>query len=230
MERYSILIIFLVAGLLFSGCSEGFKKTANEPLHAESGIGITIWKVPALGIGTWGGAGILSSQRVPALIIRPYDYTQETPPPTPPGAPPPPVIPSPSEEAPSATSPSTSSATESRSIPYPTVYSAAPFDDPTLLVVLNRTPHEMKFWINNELPLPLPPYGSTADIRLAIGTHMMAGVLVRKTAMGDMDIPFDCGFFEVRPGGRATVIRITGISYSERGSCRIEQKSLRQYR
>lgn len=68
-----LIIIYL---FLFSGCA-GARKTAQEPIHAETGGGITIWKIPIIGFGGWGNGG------TPDIIVYQYNYQtkpQTTPP------------------------------------------------------------------------------------------------------------------------------------------------------
>lgn len=81
MRRISLAI---VAVLALSGCTAwpGLQKSTQEPVHAESGFGVTIWKIPLVGIGGWGTAPYYE---VPPVIIHRYE-----PPSVPYGAPPPP--------------------------------------------------------------------------------------------------------------------------------------------
>ncbi len=83
---YLFMLIFVIGlFIIFFGCA-GAQKTAQEPLHAETGGGITIWKIPIVGIGGWG------TNTTPDIIVYKYNY-QTQPPPTPPGAQPsPPAV------------------------------------------------------------------------------------------------------------------------------------------
>ena len=49
-------LLLLMTLLMMSGCA-GLRQTAKEPVHAETGAGITVWKIPVLGFDEWGNYG-----------------------------------------------------------------------------------------------------------------------------------------------------------------------------
>lgn len=147
-------IILLIVLLLLSSCA-GLQKTSEEPVHAEYGTGITIWKIPVIGFGSWGGSG-----GVPDVIIHKYDY-QARPPALAPGTPPgPPTAPP--------------------AVDYSTIYSSS-FDDPSLVVFKNDSYRKVKIEINDQKPIVLDPYGATANLHLGLGKHKVKIVIEKPT-------------------------------------------------
>jgi hypothetical protein len=71
----TVVIFFSLSGCVGVRHQTGFQKTTNEPLHAESGTGITVWKIPILGIGNWGD--FWGQSQVPSVIVHRYDYTAQ---------------------------------------------------------------------------------------------------------------------------------------------------------
>jgi len=175
-----ILIIFLTS------CATGAKKTAQEPFHAESGAGITIWKIPIVGIGAWGqdswGSG------APSVIVHKYNY-QAQPPALAPGAPP--SLP---DKAPGI-------------VDYQTIYGSA-WDDPTLVIFKNDSYRKIRIGIDGQRPIVLAPYGATADLHLGVGEHRARLIIEKPTAAH--------GAFEVirflpisiRPEGQAQIFHL----------------------
>lgn len=147
-------LIFFLFLLFLSGCA-GLQKTANEPVHAEYGAGITIWKIPIIGFGSWGSSG-----EVPDVIIHKYDYQARPPalaPGTPPGTPiAPPVV------------------------DYSTIYSSA-FDDPSLVIFKNDSYRKVRIEIDAQKPILLDPYGATANLHLGPGEHKVKIVIEKPT-------------------------------------------------
>ena len=175
----ALLIIFL------SGCASVVgPKTTEEPLRAESGAGVTIWKVPVLGIGVW---GVSSSGQIPSVIIHKYDY-QAQPPALAPGTPPSP---------PWMTS----------VVDYPTIYSSS-WDDPTLVVFKNDSYRKVRIEIDGQRPIVLSPYGATSDIHLGLGEHRVRLTIEKPTrAHGTLEV---VKFFKIRisPCSRSRIIHI----------------------
>lgn len=127
----------------------GAVATAEEPLHAESGVGVTIWKFPIVGIGGWGfGAG-----RVPEVVVYNYNYQAVPSPATPSGIPvQPPGPPQP--------------------VPYGTIYPAAPSDDPTRVIFVSGSDRAtLRLRVQGQPEIVLPPRGASADIQLGPGEH-----------------------------------------------------------
>lgn len=180
-----VWLLLLVIILLSFGCATGAKKTAEEPLHAELGAGITIWKVPILGFGGWGGD---SYGRVPDIIIHRYDYTVK-PPPTPPGAPPTP---------PTAIPPAAD---------YQTIYSSV-YDDPSLVIFNNKSYRNIKITIDGQSPIRLEPYRSTSNLHLGQGDHRTVIEIERPTAAHGIWTTTRSFTIRVRPEGRSQIFDI----------------------
>lgn len=53
MNRNIAITVIIIIIIMTASCA-GLQKTSEEPIHAEKGTGITIWKIPVLGIGSWG--------------------------------------------------------------------------------------------------------------------------------------------------------------------------------
>jgi len=180
---YCIVVIILFV-ILSSGCATGAKKNSQKPLHAESGVGVTIWKVPIFGIGFWGqdswwGSGMSS------VIVHQYNYRAQ-PQPAPPGTPPLP---------PTAMPPAAD---------YPTIYGSS-WDDPTLVIFKNNSYRKTKIEINGQKPIVLEPYGATANLHLDIGEHPVRLTIEKPTAShGTWEV---VRFFPIyiRPEGRSQI-------------------------
>jgi hypothetical protein len=175
------IIIILFICLLF-GCA-GLQKTSQEPLHAESGGGITIWKIPVIGLGGWG----TDNNRIAEIIVHKYDY-QARPAPSLPGTPPtPPTVPPAAD--------------------YQTIYKSS-WDDPTLVIFKNDSYRKVRIEINNQKPIVLKPYGATSNLHLGLGELRVKIVIEKPTAAhGVWEIT---RFFTIRiqPEGRSQIIYI----------------------
>ncbi len=182
----ALLLVLLLIVFSSPGCA-GLQKTAQEPLHAESGTAITAGKVPIVGVGSWGGG--LFGGGVPQVVINRYDYAAQ-PVPTPPGAPP--------VQTTAPTPPS-----------YPTVYSSA-WDDPTLVVLNNQSSRFVRVSIDGKPEFRLLPYQATADLHLGLGEHRVQVVVEKQTSHPEQPIlevrrELRIG---IRPEGRSQIIYI----------------------
>ena len=162
-----IAVVIAIIATLCSGCvgirhQTGAQKTANEPLHTESGIGATIWKIPILGIGFWGQDGWWGGG-VPSVIIHKYDYQAQPPglaygtPPSPPTAGPP-------------------------AVDYKTMYESA-WDDPTLVVFVNQSYRVIRLQIGDEPEIRLEPYQATVNLHLAPGEYNIRKTVEKPTRL-----------------------------------------------
>jgi len=181
----ALLIIFLSGCASVVGPKTGFQKTTEEPLHAESGAGITIWKIPIIGIGGW---GLNAGGGLPSVIVHQYSY-QAQPPALPYGTPPTPpwVGPIP--------------------VDYQTIYQSA-WDDPTLVVFKNDSYRKVRIEIDGQRPIVLSPYGATSDIHLGLGEHRVRLTIEKPTrAHGTLEV---VKFFKIRisPCSRSRIIHI----------------------
>ncbi len=191
MKRWVVVIetVFLV------GCAgyrpaAGVRETIQQPLHAETGMGITVWKIPIIGIGGWGFPWWYSYGGLPVIEYN-YNY-QAVPPMVPQGGVPaqPPGPP--------------------QSVSYRTVYKSAPFDDPTLAVFLNTSHRATRVvTIDDREPIVLEPGRVTANIRLPLGDHQ---VMVRGTIptyFGPAEIPEKVFSLRVEALGRPHIIHLS---------------------
>ena len=62
----SVVLCLGIFVSLFSGCA-GLEKTKEEPVHTERGAGITLWKIPIIGFGSWGNKENVTVP-VPAVV------------------------------------------------------------------------------------------------------------------------------------------------------------------
>jgi len=185
MTFYAAIVVVVV--YLCSGCvgiqhQTGAQKTAQEPLHAESGIGITIWKIPIIGFGGW---GLNTGGGVPSVIVHQYSYQAQPPalapgtPPTPPWSGLPPVD-------------------------YPTIYSSS-WDDPSLIIFKNDSYRKIRIEIDGQRPIVLAPYGATTDLHFEVGEHRARLIIEKPTAAhGTWEV---VRFFpiSIRPEGRSQI-------------------------
>ncbi len=178
------VVIVLAVISLFSGCA-GLQKTTKEPLHAESGAGITIWKIPIVGLGiwtpdSWGGA--------PSVIIHRYDYQTQ------PQAVPPDALPNLPANGPLP-------------ITYQTIYGSA-WDDPTLVIFKNDSYRRMRIQIDGQGPIVLEPYSATADMHFGIGEHRVRTMTEVPTRVhGTFGVVRFFTIF-IRPEGRAQIFHL----------------------
>lgn len=183
MKVFSFL--FLVISLLVTGCATtGAQKTAQEPLHTETGVGITIWKIPIIGVGGWGSN---IDGGVSSVIVHQYDY-QARPPALAPGTPPsPPWMPS--------------------AVDYKTVYQSA-WDDPTLIIFKNDSYRKIRIEIDGQKPVVLEPYGATSDLHLGIGDHPVRITIEKPTAAHGTWKVMRFSKIYIRPEGRSQIINL----------------------
>jgi len=153
---------FLSSCVSIRGPKTGYQKTTEEPLHAESGVGATIWKIPVLGIGFWGQDGWWGGG-VPSVIIHKDDYQAQPPglaygtPPSPPTAGPP-------------------------AVDYKTMYESA-WDDPTLVVFVNQSYRVIRLQIGDEPEIRLEPYQATVNLHLAPGEYNIRKTVEKPTRL-----------------------------------------------
>lgn len=140
---------------------------------AEAGVGVTIWKVPVVGIGAWGmGAA-------PVAIVYQYNY-QAVPKPTvsgipvdPPG-PPQPVVPPTGEQLKEQPPAATPTAALPPPVPLQTVYPSAPFDDPSLVIFQNASDRKtFLVSIDGKPEFKLEPRRITPNLYLNEGDHQV---------------------------------------------------------
>lgn len=177
MKRLAILFL----ALALSSCTYAREaaKTTGEPPYTDSGFGVTIWKIPVVGIGGWG------SGQAPSVIIHKYEYQTQ---PAPPGAPPPPPAAPPG-------------------VNYPTVYPSA-FDDPTLVIFQNRTYWTVRIEIDGNPPIRLAGYQASANLYLGPGDHRVRAVIEKPTQVhGTLEV-VRIFQIQIRPEGRSQIVRI----------------------
>lgn len=190
------LFIYVVAGIivavisLCSGCvgirhQTGLQKTINEPLHTESGIGATIWKIPIVGLGFW---GLGANSQVPSVIVHRYDY-QAQPPALAPSTPP----------SPPTTGPSP--------INYQTIYQSA-WNDPSLVIFKNDSYRKVRIKIDGQKTVVLEPYGATSDLHLGIGDHPVRITIEKPTAAHSTWEVIQFFSIYIRPEGRSQIFHI----------------------
>lgn len=182
LGRITLCIFIVVAVLiiyLFSGCA-GARKTAQEPLHAEQGGGITIWKIPIIGFGSWGVGG------TPNIIIYQYNY-QAKPQVAPPGTP--------------------LSTTAPAPVDYQTIYGSS-WDDPSLVIFKNESYRRIKIQIDKQKPIALEPYGATADIHLGRGEHNVRIAIEKPTAAHGIWEEIQFLTINISPSGRSQIFHI----------------------
>ncbi|MEK7658167.1 MAG: hypothetical protein AAB366_03230 [Patescibacteria group bacterium] len=191
-ERFSFLIgaligifwLSVIALIIISSGCAGARKTSREPLHAESGGGITIWKIPIIGFGGWGTSG------APDVIIHKYDYTAK-PAPTPPGAPPSMEIPAP--------------------VDYPTIYNSTLSYDPSLVIFRNEFDmFPVRFQIDNKPEFQLEPHQSTANIHFTKGKHIVRVRLSIPTGLNEIWEINDIYTFSIETISCPRLISISG--------------------
>lgn len=64
IKWFSTLVCFVIFASPFIGCA-GIQQTKEEPIHAERGSGLTLWKIPIIGFGSWG-------EKKETLLNEPY--------------------------------------------------------------------------------------------------------------------------------------------------------------
>ena len=185
MKNLLVVSCWLLVVSLVGCATTGAQKTAQEPLHTESGAGITIWKIPIIGIGGW---GLNAGGGLPSVIVHRYSY-QAQPPALPYGTPPTPrwVWPIP--------------------VDYQTIYQSA-WDDPTLVIFKNDSCRKIRIEIDSQPQIVLAPYGATADIHLGVGEHRVRLTTEKPTRVhGTLEV---VKFFKIKisPYGRSQVIHI----------------------
>lgn len=181
--------VIAVLALALAGCAvwPGAGETAKTPLHAESGIGVTVGKVPVLGVGVWG-----SQSSSPGIVIHQYSYQASPTPTTPSGIPAqPPGPPQP--------------------VPYETVYQPTfppgAFDDPTLVVFQNASERAtLTVAVSGQAPITLAPGQSTASLHLDMGEHGVVITGTVPTGLGPRALPKQERMIRIDPRGRAQII------------------------
>lgn len=168
---------------LIYGCA-GVRQTTKEPLHAEAGVGITVWKIPIVGFGEWGSG---SYKQAPNVIVHKYNYTAK-PQPMPPGTPPtppwmPPIVNS------------------------PTIYNSS-WDDPSLVIFKNESYRRALIQIDRQKPIVLEPYGATSDLYLGIGEHRVRLTVEKPTAVHGVWEEVDIFSIYISPEGRSQIFYI----------------------
>jgi len=69
------------------------------------------------------------------------------------------------------------------SVNYKTIYESS-FDDPTMVVFVNRSWRPMRVQIDDEPEFPLGPYQATTNIHLPPGEHLIRKTVERPTKLG----------------------------------------------
>lgn len=189
-----IVPVFL-AMVFLAGCAgyrpaAGARETMKEPLHTEAGIGITIWKVPVIGLGGWG----FSSGYYGGLPVITHNYNYQAVPPIvpqggvpahPPGGPPAPVG-------------------------YSAIYPPRPFDDPTLVIFRNASDRAtLAVAVDERAPITLAPGQVTANLNLDVGDHQARVRGEVLTALGPRQIPEKVFQLRIDPRGRAQIIYLS---------------------
>lgn len=182
MRKLIILFLFLA---LSSCATTGVKETSKESIHAEAGVGITLWKIPILGIGGWG----TDASQAPSIIVHRYDYRAQ-----------PPVLPE-------GTPPSVPAAPTA--VNYKTLYPVTPFDDPTLVVFVNNSERiTFRIAIDHYEPFTLTPDQSAANIHLDIGEHIVEITGETQTRFGPREIPKTVQMIQVRARDYSKIIHL----------------------
>lgn len=188
-------IFFLLAAFAVASCAgyrpaAGVRETIKEPLHAESGIGVTIWKVPVVGVGGW---GLSSFGHYGGLPVIQYNYNyQAVPPVVPQGEVPahPPGPPSP--------------------VGHQVIYPPRPFDDPTLVIFKNVSERAtLTVSVDEREPITIAPGQATANMNFDVGDHqarVRGGV---PTTLGLRQIPEKVFQLRIDPRGRAQIIYLS---------------------
>ena len=181
------LFIVVVSLLLVVGCATAPDKPPALTPHAEAGVGVTVWKIPVAGLGFWfpSGYGAVGSQ----VVIHQYSY-QAVPkaeqygvPVQPPGPPMP--------------------------VPYPTVYPAAPFDDPTLVVFQNGSDRvTFRIQVDDREPVTLGPRQVSANLHLDMGDHQVKVSGTLSTFFGPKEVQPRVFPLRIDPRGRSQIIHI----------------------
>lgn len=193
MKRFlsiSVLILILATGCATTG---GKKTEQQNSLSTESGIGITVWKIPIIGVGFWGWWDQWWGPGVSRVVVHKYDYQARPPalpygtPPSPPTAPPPTRIPvMPKEQS-----------------------LQSSWDDPSIVVFKNGLPFETELEIDGgKIAYNLEPYGITPDIPLPIGRHKVKFVIKKPTATYDTWKVVRFLEIDIRPEGRSQIFYI----------------------
>lgn len=181
LKKQYPIFVFLSLVILF-GCAAGAQKTVQEPVYAENGFGVTIWKIPILGLGGWGN----SSGQAPSVIVHKYDYQVK-----------------PLALA-TGTPPNLGTAPP---VDYQTTYESA-WNDPTLVIFKNDSYRRVRIEINGRRPIILEAYGATADLHLGIGEHRVRVTIEKPTAtQGALELVRFFSIF-IRPESRSQIFHI----------------------
>jgi hypothetical protein len=151
-----------------------------QKMKAKGLIGFLVLTVAFLG-------GCASTEKVPSVIIHRYEY-QAKPAALPPGTPP---------ASPSLPPP----------VDYPTVYPPAPFDDPTLIVLVNESERTTFYVsIDGQKQIVLKPGQASPNVHLDIGDHWVHVKGSIPTQLGTRAIPDKVMKVRVRPEGRSQIL------------------------
>lgn len=185
--------VFL-AMVFLAGCAgyrpaAGARETMKEPLHADAGIGVTVWKIPLIGVGGWGLSSFGHYGGLPVIEYK-YNY-QAVPPIVPQGGVPahPPGPPAP--------------------LGY-SAYPARPFDDPTLVIFRNASDRAtLMVTVDGREPITLAPGQVTTNLNLDIGDHQARVRGEVPTILGLRPIPERVFQLRIDPRGRAQIIYLS---------------------
>lgn len=189
-----IVPVFL-AMVFLAGCAgyrpaAGARETMKEPLHADTGIGVTVWKIPLFGVGGWGFSPLGYYGGLPVIQYN-YNY-QAVPPIVPQGGvpahPPGPLAP----------------------VGYNAIYPPRPFDDPTLVIFKNASERAtLTVSVDEREPITLAPGQATANMNFDVGDHqarVRGGV---PTTLGPRQISEKLFQLRIDPRGRAQIIYLS---------------------
>lgn len=182
--KNALVLIAVIFILTLVGCAGGLQKTAQEPLHTQSGLGVTLWKIPILGLGIWAP----DDWGYPSIVVHQYNYSAM------------PIT------TPAGTLPNLSTAGPPMA-GYQTIYGSA-WDDPTLVVFKNNSYFRKRIAIDGQRPIILEPYGVTPNMHFGVGRHQVRVVTEKPTrAHGTLEA-VRVFSFSVRPEGRSQIIHL----------------------
>jgi len=172
-----------ISVLVLGGCA-GLQRTAQEPLHTQSGLGVTLWKIPILGLGIWAP----DNWSYPSVIVHRYDYSAV------------PIT------TPAGTLPNLSTGGPPM-VGYQTIYGSA-WDDPTLIVFKNNSYFRKRIAVDGQQPIILEPYGVIPNMHFGVGRHQVRVITEKPTrAHGTLEA-VRVFSFSVRPEGRSQIIHL----------------------
>lgn len=185
-----LAVTVLLAGCAWYRPAAGVRETIQQPLHTETGAGITVWKIPIIGIGGWGFPWWYSYGGLPVIEYN-YNY-QAVPPVVPQGG-----VPAQPPGAPA-------------SVSYQNIYSSRPFDDPTLVILRNGSDRaRLTVTIDDGEPIVLAPGQITTNLNLDIGDHQAKVRGEVPTTLGSRPIPERIFPLRIDPRGRSQIIYLS---------------------